>query len=339
MYHIKNHVKKIKNKQRFKLKKSFVITIDLGGTKILTALLNDDNEIIERVKISTDISKGPEYIIKSVADSINELLSKTNTNNNSIKAICLGVPGTVNPYTGLIGNAPNLQIKNFNVKDELQKYFKIPVLIENDVNLAALGIKRFEFGDNVNNMLVVFVGTGIGGALIFNGKMYRGSSYFAGEIGHMKVSSKGELSTNPDDISFENIASRTAVISAITHDIKKGKNSLLSKFIESKTKIKSKAIAGAVRDGDKVVRKHISRSCKVTGTLLGSLTTLLNIDTIVLGGGVLEALGDFMLPKIESAFKKSVLPEPGKDVKIVITKLGDDAALYGGIGLANEFLT
>ncbi len=319
--------------------KKFVISIDLGGTKILTALLSDDNQIIDRVKIPTDISKGPLYLVERIANSVSELFEKTKITEDYIRVICLGVPGTVNPFTGVIGNAPNLWIASFNIKEELQKYFNIPVLIENDVNLAALGIKRFEFHDQVNNMLVVFVGTGIGGALIFNGKLYRGSSFFAGEIGHMKVSQKGEFSTDPKNLTFENLASRLAIVENIRRDIKKGKKTILAENENSKNKIKSKMLAAAVAGGDKVAQKHLGRACKIIGSVLGSLVTLLNVDTIVIGGGVVEAMGDFMMPKIISSLNSVVLPEPGREVKVISTMLGDDAALYGGIGLADEFLT
>lgn len=318
--------------------KNNVISVDLGGTKILSAMLNLENEIIDRVKIPTDISKGPKYIVECIAESVKELLNKTGAKENSIKAVSLGVPGTVNPNAGLIAVAPNLDIVDYNIKKALQKWFDIPVLIENDVNLAALGIKRFEFNDDVNNMLVVFVGTGIGGALIFNGCLYRGSSFYAGEIGHMRVSSKGEFGISPKDSTFENIASRTAIIKSIIEDIKEDKKNPLNDVIKAEGKIKSKALANAVKSQNKIAVKHVNKACTVIGSVLGSITTLINLDTIVLGGGVVEAMGDYVLPLIEKSFHNMVLPEPGKHVKLVVTKLGDDAPLYGGIGLANEFL-
>ena len=117
----------------------------------------------------------------------------------------------------------------------------------------------------------------------------------------------------------------------------KGKESNILEFIKG-GKIKSSALSKAVESGDKLVIKHVKKACKITGGLLGSLTTLLNVDTIVLGGGVIEAMGEFMLPEIKKAFSKAVLPEPGREVKIVNTTLGDDAPIYGGIALAEEFL-
>jgi len=317
--------------------KNYVITIDVGGTKILSALIDKNKQIVERVKIPTDASKGPGFIVECIVDSINQLLQKTGVNIKSVKALSLGIPGTVNPESGIITDAPNLNIKNFNVKKELQKNFDVPVLLDNDVNMAGLGIKIFEYNNKVNNMLVVFVGTGIGGALFFNGKMYRGSTFFAGEIGHMKVNAKGYLANDDDSLGFENIASRTAMVNTIIEKSKKHKT-YLTKYIKKGEKIKSKHLAKAIKKDDKLVKEVISEGCKVIGTLLGSITTLLNLDTIVVGGGAVEANEEFMLPKIQKAFDKAVIKEIGKSVKITGTKLGDDAPLYGGLGLAEEFL-
>ena len=318
--------------------KNNIITVDFGGTKILSALLNDKNEIISRVKFPTESNKGADNMVEAIAGSVAEVLKQNNLTENDIKAVCLGVPGTVNPFTGIVEMAPNIGMTNYNIKGALQKYFHIPVLIENDVNLAAIGIKKFEFDNNVNNMLVVFVGTGIGGGLIFNGNIYRGSSYFAGEIGHMVIDARTHISKNGKAKSFEQSASRTAIVDGIISDIKKGKKSILSQLVNENKRIKSKALLKALNEKDKVVVKHINNACDIIGTVLASVATLLNVDTIVLGGGVIEAMNEYMMPRITKAFKNAVLEGPGKSVKIVETKLGDDAALYGGYGMVEEFL-
>lgn len=318
------------------MKKEFVITIDMGGTKILSAIINKNKEILHRVKQPTDSKKGPDFLVKCIADSIRTLLDKSKLTEKNIKSLSLGVPGTVNPESGIISVAPNLGIKDYNIKKALQKNFNIPVLLENDVNMAGLGIGIYEYDNKVNNMLVVFVGTGIGGALFFNGKLYRGSSFYAGEIGHMKVNNFG-LNNGDSDLSFENVASRTAIVDAIIKRSKK-EDTYLSKIINKGEKIKSKNLAKAVAKKDKVVMEEIEKACKIIGTQLGSITTLLNLDTIILGGGAVEANEDFMMDTIKNAFRKSVFESPGRVVKLKGTKLGDDAPLYGGLALAEEFI-
>ncbi len=316
--------------------KDFIITVDLGGTKILSALLDKKNNIVTRVKVATNIEQGADGLVKDIVASVKELLKKENLKEDDLEAVSVGVPGTVNPKTGVIGIAPNLNIKNYNIKNSIMKKIPVPVLLENDVNLAGLGIKSFEFKDKVKNMLVVFVGTGIGGALFFDGKVYRGSSFYAGEIGHMLVCKDGSLAKDKGT-EFEKLASRTAVVNGITEQIKNKKKSMLAEYVEKKKKIKSKAIAKAIAKKDKVAIEEVGIACKIIGSVLGSITTLLNLDTIVLGGGLIEANHGFMLPKIRAQFRKTVMKDVGKKTKIVVTKLGDDAPLYGGAALAKEF--
>lgn len=318
------------------MNKKFVIAVDLGGTKVLTALLTKDGKIINRLKNPVIPSKTK--IVKTINSSIINLLTEANLKPKDIAAIALGVPGTVNPVKGIIAAAPNLKLNNFNIRKELQKTLKIPILIENDVNLAALGIKKFEYKDKLKNALVVFIGTGIGGALIFNGNLYRGSSFYAGEIGHMIVNENGSFGSKPGKMTLEKAASRPQVVQRIKADIKSGSDSLLKDYVDKKKKIKSSALAKAVKEKDKVALYHLGAACRTIGTALGSITTLLNIDTIILGGGVVEAMPDYMTKNIKSAFEKAVLPEPGKATKIFATKLGDDAPLYGGLSLAEEFI-
>ena len=221
---------------------------------------------------------------------------------------------------------------------KLKKYIPYPVLIENDVNLGALGIKKFGAGIKSKNMFVIFIGTGIGGGLILNDKIYRGSNYVAGEVGHIIVEKNGPLCGCGNHGCFEAVASRTAIVKAILKDIKSGKRSVLKKYIKSKERIKSRALSLAVKQNDPVAVKRLSEGCEVIGTVLASIANLLDVDTIVLGGGVVEAMGGFMLPKIKESFSKSVLKESANGLKIVVSHLGDDAALYGGIALAEEFL-
>lgn len=320
------------------MKNSYLISIDLGGTKILSALIDKENKIIARLKVETDLDDGGNGLVKSIIKSVEQLIAENNLSEDKIKAISLGVPGAVNPYSGEIEIAPNLGLKNFNIKEALENKINIPVLIENDVNLAGLGIKKFELNDEVKNMIVVFIGTGIGSSLFFDGKIYRGSSFYAGEIGHIKVNSKGAISSSAKSLTFEQLASRTAIVKEIKKDLKKGKKSILKEYKSSKKVLKSKALAAAIQKNDPIAIKHVSNAAKIIGAVLGSVTTLLNIDTIILGGGVIEAMHEFVMPIIQQSFKKTVMEAPGKCVKIYETKLGDDAALFGGIALTEEFI-
>jgi glucokinase len=187
-------------------------------------------------------------------------------------------------------------------------------------------------------MLAVFVGTGIGGGVIIDEKLYRGSNYVAGEIGHMLVEKNGPKCGCGRKGCFEAIASRTAIVNKIIKDIRSGKRSKLSKLVKSGERIRSKSLSNAVKSGDKVVCKRIKEGCEVIGGTLASIANLLNLDMIVLGGGMIEALDFYMLPLIKKSFSEHVLNDSARGLKIVASKLADDAAVYGGIALAEEFL-
>lgn len=316
---------------------NYIISVDLGGTKILAALLKSTGEIVDRFKVPTEAEKGKSSLVKKLSLAVKTVIENNSLKESDIKAVCIGVPGSVDPYLGKIGTAPNLNIRNLNLKDALSEHLKIPVYIENDVNLAALGIKKFELDTQHQNILVVFVGTGIGGAFIFNGKIYRGSSNFAGEIGHMTVVENGPLCGCGKKGCFEAVAGRLAIVREITKDLKKVKKGVLKEYLVNKKPIKSKAIALGLKQNDPIITGHVDKACNTIGMTIANITNLLNIDLVVLGGGVIEAAEKYMMPRIKEAFKKHVLKDASKVVSICATKLGDDAALYGGISLAEEF--
>lgn len=321
------------------MQEKFIVSVDMGGTKILASVINSKKGIIARQKKPTDIENGTKVYVKDIAELVKKVVKSSKLDAKNIVAVCLGVPGSVNPQTGVIGLAPNLGIKNYKMKAELEKLIPYPVLLENDVNLGALGIKNYGIGKDATNMLAVFVGTGIGGGVVIDKKMYRGNSFVAGEIGHMLVEKNGPKCGCGKKGCFEALASRTAIVNNIIYDIKKlKKRSVLSELVKSNERIKSGSLKNAIEKKDKVVTKRITEACEVIGDVLASVCNLMNFDKIVLGGGVIEALGDFMLPKIREQFNKQVFDAAGKGVKIVPSKLADDAAIYGGLALAEEFL-
>lgn len=316
----------------------YTVSVDMGGTKILASVLNTKEGIIARDKKPTNVEAGTSTYINDIIQLINSVIEKSGIKLNQVVSVSLGVPGSVNPITGIIGLAPNLGIKNYNIKKALQKKIKYPVLIENDVNLAALGIKHFGVGKRAKNILVVSVGTGIGGGIILNEKLYRGSKFVAGEIGHIPVEKNGPLCGCGRKGCFEAVASRTAIVNRIFADIKAGRRCILKDYVKSGKKIKSGALRNAIAKKDKVVVKRITEASETIGQVLAGLANLMNFDMIVLAGGLIEAAGNFMLPVIKSSFDKHVLKDSANGLKILPSKLADDAAIYGGIALTEEYL-
>src|ERR1035437_5341401 len=280
------------------LQMKYIISIDMGGTKILSAAVNSSRGIIARVKKSTEKGVSAKKYVNDLAAIIEETIDIARIKRKYIVAVCIGVPGSVNPNTGIISLAPNLGIHNFNMMEKLQKFVPYPILIENDVHMGALGIKHFGIGKKAENMLAVFLGTGIGGGLIFNHKLYRGSNFSAGEIGHIKVMDGGPICGCGNKGCFEALASRTAIVKRIKKDIKAKKKSILKDLVDKSKPIKSGALALAIKKGDKVVMNSVTDACNITGKVLADINNLLNLDLIVLGGGVIEAMSGFMIPII-----------------------------------------
>lgn len=310
----------------------------MGGTKILASVLNSKEGIIAREKKPTNVEAGTTAYIKDLVEIVKSVILKATIRPAQVVAVSLGVPGSVNPITGNIGLAPNLGLKNFNIKKALQKKIKYPVLIENDVNLAALGIKNFGVGKDGKNILVVSVGTGIGGGIIIDNKIYRGSNFVAGEIGHIPVEKNGPVCGCGKKGCFEAIASRTAIVNKIISDIKSGRRSLLKDYLRTGKRIKSGSLKTAIEKKDKVVIKRVTEAGETIGVVLAGLANLMNFDMIVLAGGLIEALDKFMLPIIKKSFNNFVLKDSAAGLKILPSKLADDAAIFGGIALAEEYL-
>ena len=284
------------------LESNYIISIDTGGTKTLAGVLNTAEGIIARIKRPAEIGGNSKGYVNSIVEIVNDLIEKTKLKKRNIKAVCIGIPGALNPHTGIVSMAPNLGLINFNIREKLHKKISIPILIENDVNLGALGSHTFGGAKKSVNMMAVFIGTGVGGGLIIDGKIYRGTSYSAGEIGHIILDKKGPVCGCGNRGCFETFASRTAIVKNILADMKTKKKSLLKKIISPNKPIKSRMLAAAVKSNDRLVIKHISNACDTIGLVLANTANLLNFDMVVLGGGLIEALDYFMLPKIKESF-------------------------------------
>ncbi len=317
-------------------KRQYIISVDAGGTKILAALIDPNNKIISRAKKSTDAKNGARTVIKRIIECIETALSEAKIKSTQLTAIVVGIPGSLNSEKGIVYLAPNLSWKNINVINPIKKYFNVPTYIENDANLGALGIHHFGLGKKYENLLGITVGTGIGGGLIINNKIYRGKSFAAGEIGHIVIDPKGEKCGCGNSGCFEAIASRTAITREIKKTIRNGKKTVITKLTNNYDLIKSGTLSTALKMNDKVTKRALSSASETIGLVIGNMSNLLDLNAVVLAGGLIEACGDFMLPIIRKNAEAIALPQNFKGMKIVNSSLGDDAALYGGIALVKE---
>ena len=317
-----------------------VVGVDMGGTKILASVIDTAGRIISRSKTATKADKDASKVIDRIARCIRQAIGRSEIESSQIRAIGIGAPGPLDPETGVVIFAPNLGWSNVPLKSELESRTGIPVFVDNDVNLCTLGESAFGVGQGVKSLVGIFVGTGIGGGIILDGKLFHGASETAGEVGHIIVKSNGPRCGCGNLGCLEAVASRTAIARQVRKAIlKQGETSILLKLNGGNLDlIRSSTLAKAMRRGDKLTAKVMRRTQKYLGIGVASIINFLNPEMIVLGGGVIEAMGDGFLAGIRRVTEKHVLPSTMNGVQIVGAKLGDNAGVIGGAVLARQML-
>ncbi len=306
----------------------YVIGVDVGGTKILSIIVNYKYEIISRYRKKTKgwvSSSNPEKrIIETITESIEA------AGNPKICGIGIGAPGPVDPKNGIVVSTPNLGWENFPVADILSKHFSVPVVLDNDVNLGTYAEWLLGGDKDAKHVIGVFPGTGIGGGLIINRKIIHGASGGAGEIGHMTMQIDGPLCGCGKRGCLEALASRIAIAKEVMALILRGESPYLSDKIGTDiSKLRSGVIADAIENGEKKVEDIVRKAAYLTGVAIANLINVLSPELVILGGGLVEALGKIYIEEIQKAVKEHAMPFLRKKVHIVKGKLGDDAVALG----------
>ena len=312
-------------------KSPYLIGVDLGGTKILAGIFDPDLNCLGQMKVSTKADRGPEGVIERVARCVRDAVDECDLSMKQMRGIGVGAPGAVNTAEGRVIFAPNLGWKDVALKKLLEKEIDLPVFVDNDCKLHALGVFEAEYHSKPRNLIGIFVGTGIGAGIFIDGKPYTGFNGTAGEIGHMVLDINGPECGCGNRGCFEALASRRAIFRAIQQGVKNGQQTVLTEMLGSElADLRSGDLRKAIRRGDKFVEKIIDQAAEYTGIACGNLINLFNPERIVLGGGVIEQLENDMLPIIDKVARKHALPGTAKGVEIVASRLGDDAGITGG---------
>jgi glucokinase len=312
--------------------------VDLGGTKILTGVFKNSLECIASSKLSTKSQRGVEEVIERIARCVQDAVDEADLSIKNVAGVGIGAPGAVDFATGSVIFAPNLDgWKNISLKKELEKALDVPVFVENDCNIAALGVHAAELKGKPKHMVGIFVGTGIGGGLILNGELFSGFNHTAGEIGHMVLEINGPKCGCGNKGCFEALASRTAIFQRIKEGVKDGQKTLLVDMLGDDLKdLRSGDIRKAIRRGDKFVDKVVEEASEYIGIATANLINIFNPEVVVLGGGVIEALQDEMMGVIVETVKDYAMPGTMRGVEIIASKLGDNAGITGGAVLARK---
>ncbi len=310
--------------------------VDVGGTKILAALAKASGRILARFRRATPRRGARADTVAAVADAVDGALAKGGVDPGAVGAAGLAVPGVVDA-DGEVAFSPNTNLAGARIAGDLRRRFGFPVAIGNDVNCGALGEAWLGSAGWADSAVGVFVGTGIGGGIIVDGRLLRGRRGAAGEIGHMLVAPGGPVCGCGATGCLEAVASRTAIERDIRQALADGRATVLAELPGARRKpIKSGLLRKALQRGDAVVAEVMTRAAEALGRACVSLRHLLDPDVIVLGGGVIEACEDFVMPVVERAAAADTLTGPGPAAKIVVSALGDDAVVLGAVAMAQR---
>jgi glucokinase len=316
----------------------FLIGVDLGGTKILSGVFTNSLECIGTAKVSTKSQRGMDAVVTRIDRCVRDAVDEADLSMKQVAGVGIGAPGAVDFNAGTVIFAPNLEgWKDVPLKKDLEKQLGVPVFVENDANIAILGVQVAELKSKPKNVVGIFVGTGIGGGLIINGEPFSGFNHTAGEIGHMVLEVNGPKCGCGNKGCFEALASRTAIFQQIKAGIKDGEKTLLTEMLgDGLEDLRSGDLRKAIRRGDKFVAKIVESAAEYVGIGVSNLINIIGPDVVVLGGGVMEALADEMMPTIIKTAKDHAMPGTMKGIEIIASKLGDSAGITGGAVLARR---
>jgi len=284
--------------------KEYFAGVDLGGTKILTVVADNEKNVISKVKIATEGEKGVHGVMENIFKSIDTACDEAGIGSDLLSGIGAGVPGPVNAVSGMVYDCPNIPgWKNIEVGKILSDRFKVPVRIQNDARVAGLAEVRKGAGKGCRHVFYVTVSTGIGGAVIVDGNIFPGADGAAGECGQMKL---------PDGTVFEQVYSGPA--------------------IKRLFGISTSEIPLLVKKNDPGAIKALDHLIDGLSIFLANITTLLNPEIIVVGGGV-SSLGDILLKPLEKKIREQAFSISGVNVKVVRAGLGTDSGAIGAVEL------
>lgn len=302
------------------------IGIDIGGTNIGMGLLDDDLHMVYKDEMSTDKDRGYEHIKSKIISAIEDMILKGEELNKRVESIGIGIPGIADKEGDYVIYCTNLNWSNVPLGKDIRDKFNLPVYIENDATVAGIAESAMGISKGYANSVFITLGTGIGGGIVINHKVHRGSHGIGSEIGHMIVGENFYNCNCGNNGCLETFASSTAIEMYVKNEIEMGfKDTMLLKDMEN---ITAKDIFSWAEKGDKLSNMAIYRMAKYLSIGIANIINILDPDIIVLGGGVAKA-GDFLLNRVKEQLPKYILFKEMEYGKIELAKLGNDAGIIG----------
>lgn len=312
-----------------------IIGIDLGGTNMQIGVVDGDGAIIGRSRKKTQALEGRAKVIERIIEGTNHACEQAGLSLKQTAGLGIGAPGAIDPHRGVVLEAVNLRWNDVALADILSDKLGIPVVVDNDVNVAIFGEWKMGAGRGVTELLGVWLGTGIGGGLILNDRLYEGALFTAGEIGHTVFYPNAPLGSR----SLEENCSRTAVAERLVKLIKANHSSKLAEAVIAGEQIKSKLIADAYESGDDLTHRVVDEVASLVGIAIANVVTVLSLPRVILGGGLTEAIGKPFVTEVKKSVKLHVFPDRCRQVEIVASELEDDAGVIGAALLARQKLS
>lgn len=315
-----------------------IIGVDLGGTTFTVGVMDFDGNILSRVDTNTPVEDGPSAVMGKILEKIDEAMNKAQITREDILGVGLGAPGILDVERGINIFSPNLKWHNVDMVSPIKNHLNVPVFIENDVRVAALGERRFGAGKGKKYMIFIALGTGIGSGIIINGELFRGSIGGGGEIGHMVIDSNGPRCNCGNYGCFESLAAGPSIVARAERAIKRGLETKIFELAGGDINNITPAIVyQAAKSGDKVALDIFKETSFYLGLGLVTLTTVFNPECIIIGGGIAKAWDILMPPAIQMVKTRS-FPGSRDVVEIIPAQLGDSAGMIGACVLVMEKL-
>lgn len=326
-------------KRKEPVREQLILGVDLGGTKILSAVATASGKILARDYRMTPAQEGPYAVIQAIFDSMRQSTKNAGIELAQLSGVGIGAAGACNPDTGVVSFSPHLPgWHNVPLRQKMEKEFGIKAFLLNDAKAAALGEVHFGAGKGARHLVYVALGTGIGGGIIIDGKLYSGAAGAAGEIGHMTIDVNGPVCECGNTGCWEVLASGSAIAHQAKQRLNEGSQTSILKYAGGNPEgITAQTVFAAAEQGDALARQLIGQASYHLGVGMVNLVNTFNPEVILIGGG-LSNMGDMLLKPALKLVKERAFTAASESVRFGTAKLGADAAVLGAVVFARQSL-